>query len=138
MTANSQHRVMSLTRKLCMLHHVIRDPQLCYGMRLANIKTLVKKLRPQVARHAPSRGRDVPNAHVKRNHDFVKLTKSQIQGEFLQKLTICTISFRWTNHFLHSGVDPVPSNVYSVPVLQQRAVRERTPDPSCPHPPRGS
>ena len=37
-------------------------------------------------------------------HDFVQLTKSRIQGEFLQKSTFCTISFRWTNPFLHFGV----------------------------------
>ena len=32
------------------------------------------------------------------------MTISRIQGEFLQKLTFCSISFRWTNPFLHSGV----------------------------------
>ena len=32
------------------------------------------------------------------------LTTPRIHGEFLQKLTFCTISFRWTNPFLHSGV----------------------------------
>ena len=30
------------------------------------------------------------------------LTRSRIQGEFLHKLTFCTVSFRWTNLFLHS------------------------------------
>ena len=34
-----------------------------------------------------------------------KLIFCRIQGEFLQKLTFCTISFRWTNPFLHSGVE---------------------------------
>ena len=35
---------------------------------------------------------------------FPLLTKTQIQGESLQKLTFCSISFRWTDPFLHSGV----------------------------------
>ena len=35
---------------------------------------------------------------------FPLSTKSRIQGEFLQKLTFCTISFGWTNPFLHCGV----------------------------------
>ena len=40
---------------------------------------------------------------------FPLLTKFPIQGESLQKLTFCTISFRWTNPFLHSSVEGAPA-----------------------------